>query len=163
MRPYKHLAGNYKLPLEKQIIPFGLRIRKLFAIKQISEDFNDQCNLILYDSEKCLVQSLLAETQSVVEKTQTEFNEKLLEKYRESFREEKLLIEKRNGKIKKQCETKRLGKLIKFKSNKHIGCCSTSKKSAHLASPKTKEGKLPSKEDNEDQSEEKLLSKEKLE
>ena len=53
--------------------------------------------------------------------------------------------------------------MIKFKSNKHIGCCSTSKKSAHLASPKTKEGKLPSKEDNEDQSEEKLLSKEKLE
>ena len=94
-----------------------------------------------------------------------EFNEKLHEKYPESFREEKLLIEKRNDKIKKQLETKRVRKRIKFKSNKHIGRANTAKKSTHLASPKRKEGNVPSKDIvfcNEDQSKETLPSKEKL-
>ena len=87
------------------------------------------------------------------------------EKYPESFREEKLLIEKRNGKIKKQLKTKRVRKWVKFKSNKHIGRANTTKKSTHLISRKRKEGNVPSKDIvffNEDQSEETLLSKEKL-
>ena len=87
------------------------------------------------------------------------------EKYPESFREEKLLIEKRNDKIKKQLETKRVRKWIKFKSNKHIGRANTAKKSTHLASPKRKEGNVPSKDIvfySKDQNEETLLSKEKL-
>ena len=162
---YENHAENYKLALEMQIIPFGLRIMKLPAIKPISEDFSNQWNSVLYDSEKRLVQLLLAETQKVVEKTQIEFNEKLHEKYPESFQREKLLIEKRNGKIKKQLETKRVRKWIKFKSNKHIGCANTAKKSTHLASPKRKERKVPLKDIvffNEDQSEETLPSKEKL-
>ena len=118
----------------------------------------------MYDNQKRLVQLLLAETQKVAQKTQTEFNEKLHEKYQESFREEKLLIEKRNGKIKKQLETKRVRKWIKFKSNKHIVRVNTAKKSTHLASPKRK-GNVPSKGVvfyNEDQSEETLPSKENL-
>ena len=88
---YEHQADNYKLALEKQIIPVGLRIKKLPAIKPISEDFSNQWNSVLYDSEKRLVQLLLAETQKVVEKTQIEFNEKLHEKYPESFREAKFI------------------------------------------------------------------------
>ena len=136
---YEYQADNYKLALEKQIIPVGLRIKKLPAIKPISEDFSNQWNSVLYDSEKRLVQLLLAETQKVVEKTQIEFNEKLHEKYPESFQREKLLIEKRNGKIKKQLETKRVRKWIKFKSNKHIARANPAKKSTHLASPKRKE------------------------
>ena len=162
---YEHHAENYKLALEKQIIPFGLRVKNLPAIKPISEDFSNQWNSVLYDSEKRLVQLLLAETQKVVEKTQIEFNEKLHEKYQESFREEKLLIEKRNGKMKKQLETKRVRKWIKFKSNKHIGRANTAKKSTHLASSKRKGGNVPAKGIifcNEDQSEETLPSKEKL-
>ena len=88
---YENHAENYKLALEKKIIPFGLRIKKLPAIKPISEDFSNQWNSVLYDSEKRLVQLLLAETQKVVEKTQIEFNEKLHEKYPESFREAKFI------------------------------------------------------------------------
>ena len=70
---YENHAENYKLALEMQIIPFGLRIMKLPAIKPISEDFSNQWNSVLYDSEKRLVQLLLAKTQKVVEKTQIEF------------------------------------------------------------------------------------------
>ena len=136
---YEHHTENYKLALKKQIIPFGLRIKKLPAIKTISEDFRNQWNSVLYDREKHLIQLLLAETQKVVEKTQIEFNEKLHEKYPESFQREKLLIEKRNGKIKKQLETKRVRKWIKFKSNKHIARANPAKNSTHLASPKRKE------------------------
>ena len=55
-------AENCKLALEKQIIPFGLRIKKLPAIKAISEDFSNQLNSVLYDSEKRLVHLLLGET-----------------------------------------------------------------------------------------------------
>ena len=51
----------------------------------ISEDFSNQWNSVLYHSEKCLVQLLLAEMQKVVEKTQIEFNEELHEIYSESF------------------------------------------------------------------------------
>ena len=98
---YEHCAENYKLALEKQVIPFGLRIKKLPAIKPVSENFSNQCNSVLYDSEKRLVQLLLSERQKVVGKTQIEFNKELHEKYLESFHKEKLLIEKRNGKIKK--------------------------------------------------------------
>ena len=97
----------------------------------------------MYDSEKRLVQLLLAETQKVVKKIQIEFNEEFHEKYPESFREEKLLIEKRNGKVKK-----RLNKMT-----------------THLVSPKRKEGNVPSKDIvffNEDQSEEIIPSKEEL-
>ena len=68
---YEHHTENYKLTLEKQIIPFGLRIKKLPAIKPILEHFSNQWNSVLYDSEKRLVQLLLAETQKVVEKAQT--------------------------------------------------------------------------------------------
>ena len=39
---YEHHAEIYKLALDKQIIPFGLRIKKLHAIKPISEDFSNQ-------------------------------------------------------------------------------------------------------------------------
>ena len=59
---YEHQAENYKLALEKQIMPFGLRIKKLPAIKPISEDFSNQWNSVLHDSEKHLLQILLAET-----------------------------------------------------------------------------------------------------
>ena len=82
---FEHDAENCKLASEKQIIPFGLRVKKLPAIKPISENFSSQQNSVLYDSEKHLVQLLLAEMGNVVEKTQTEFNEELHEKYRESF------------------------------------------------------------------------------
>ena len=36
---YEHHAENYKLALDQQIIPFGLRINKTPAIQPISEDF----------------------------------------------------------------------------------------------------------------------------
>ena len=55
--------------------------------------------------------------------------------------------------------------MIKLKSNKHIGRANAAKKSTHLASPKRKEGNVPSKDIvvfNEDQIEETLPSKEKL-
>ena len=61
---YENHAENYKLP-------FGLRIMKLPVIKPISEEFSNQWNSVLCDSEKRLVQLLLAETQKVVEKAQT--------------------------------------------------------------------------------------------
>ena len=46
-------------------------------IQQISNDFYYQWNTVLYDTEKRLVELLLTETQKVVEKTQTEFDDGL--------------------------------------------------------------------------------------
>ena len=74
---YEHHVENYKLPLDQEIIPFALWINKAPAIQPISEDFNKQWNIILYDSEKRLVRFLLEETFKVVEKTRAEFNENL--------------------------------------------------------------------------------------
>ena len=65
---YEHHAENSKLSLVKQIIPFGLRIKELTAITPISGDFNNQCNSVVYDSEKSLVQLLLAETQKLLKR-----------------------------------------------------------------------------------------------
>ena len=39
---YEHHAINHELALEKQIIPFSLRIKRLTAIKPILEDFSNQ-------------------------------------------------------------------------------------------------------------------------
>ena len=97
---HEHHTTNYKLALEKQIIPFGLRVKKIPTIKPISEDFSNQWNSVLHNSRKRLVQLLLAETQKVVEITQIDFNEELHEEYLESFQEEKLLIEKRMARSK---------------------------------------------------------------
>ena len=87
---YEHHAENYKLSLDQQIIPFGLRIKRAPAIQPISEDFNNQWNTILYDSEKRLVRLMLEETQKVVEKTRTDFNEKLEVNYPRHYEEEKI-------------------------------------------------------------------------
>ena len=71
---YEHHAENYKLAIDQQIKPFGLRIIKAPIIQPIYEDFKNQYNTILYNSEKGLVRVLLEETQKVVEKTQTKFD-----------------------------------------------------------------------------------------
>ena len=65
---YEHHAINHKLPLEKQIIPFSLRIKKLTAIKPILEDFSNQWNSVFYGSEKRLVHCC-RKRKKVVEKT----------------------------------------------------------------------------------------------
>ena len=67
---YEHHAENYKLALDQHIILFGLRLNKAPAIQPISEDFNNEWNTILYNSEKGLERLLLEETQNVVEQTQ---------------------------------------------------------------------------------------------
>ena len=104
---YEHHAENYKLALDQQIIPFGLRINKAPAIQTIFEHFNNQWNTILYDSEKRLIRLLLEETQKVVEKTRTDFNKNLEVNYPHHHEEEKNLIIKRNEKIKRKLEIKR--------------------------------------------------------
>ena len=65
------------MALDQQIKPSGLRIIKAPVIKPIYENFKNQYNTILYNSEKGLLRALLEETQKVVEKTQTEFDENL--------------------------------------------------------------------------------------
>ena len=95
---YEHHVENYKLALDQQIIPFGLRINKAPAIQPISADFNKQWNTILYDSEKRLVRLLLEETK----KLRTEFNENLEVNYPNNYEEEKNLIIERNEKIKRK-------------------------------------------------------------
>ena len=62
---YEHHVENYKLALDQQIIPFGLRIKKAPSIQPISVDINKQWNTILYDSEKRLVRLLLEETKKL--------------------------------------------------------------------------------------------------
>ena len=116
---YEHHAENYKLALDQQIIPFGLRINKAPAIQPISQDFNNQWNTILYDSEKGLIRLFSEETQKVVEKTRTGFNKNLEVDYPHHHKEEKNLIIKRNEKIKRNLEIKRRRKWIKFRNKKH--------------------------------------------
>ena len=53
---YEYQAGNYKLALKKQIIRLVLGRKKLPAIKPISEDFSNERNSGIHDSEKNLVQ-----------------------------------------------------------------------------------------------------------
>ena len=115
---YEHHAENYKLALDQQIIPFGLRINKAPAIQTIFEHFNNQWNTILYDSEKRLIRLLLEETQKVVEKTRTDFNKNLEVNYPHHHEEEKNLIIKRNEKIKRKLEIKRRRKRIKFRNKR---------------------------------------------
>ena len=52
---YEYHAGNYKLALKKQITRLVLRRKKLPAIKPISEDFSNERNSGIHDSEKYLV------------------------------------------------------------------------------------------------------------
>ena len=87
-------------------------------------------NTILYDSEKRLVRLLLEETQKVVEKTRTDFNENLEVNYPHHHEEKKDRIIKRNEKIKRKLEIKRRRKWIKFK-NKRLTTCSNLNKGSN--------------------------------
>ena len=115
---YEHHAENYKLALDQQIIPFGLRINKAPAIESLSEDFSNQWNTIIYDSEKLLIRLLLEENQKVVEKTRKDFNKNLEVNYPHHYEEGKNLIIKWNEKIKRKLEIKLRQKWIKFKNKR---------------------------------------------
>ena len=82
----------------------------------ISKDFNNQWNIILYETDKRLVRLLLEESEKVVEKTQTEFNENFEVNYPNDYEEEENLIIKRNEKTKRKLEKKRRRKWIKFEN-----------------------------------------------
>ena len=61
---------------------------------------------------------MLEETQKVVEKTRTDFNENLEVNYPHHYEEKKDRIIKRNEKIKRKLEIKRRRKWIKFKNKR---------------------------------------------
>ena len=63
---YQHHHDNYQESLEKNIILFGLRIKKPSAIKATLNNFYTMWNSVLYDNEKKLMEFLLAETEKTI-------------------------------------------------------------------------------------------------
>ena len=71
---YKHYLQNYQTSLNTGLIPNGLKIKKLPAITPVSEDFNTNCNEVLYNAAKNLVELLLYESAKVIAKIQVELD-----------------------------------------------------------------------------------------
>ena len=65
---YKHHYANYKESLGLDLIPAGLKIKKLPAITPVTTNFYSEWNEILHKAEKELVNLLLIESSKVVEK-----------------------------------------------------------------------------------------------
>ena len=107
---YEHHAQN-TMHFRSVDNTIWLQINKAPTIQAISEDFNNQWNTNLYDSEKHL-----EETLKVVEKAQIEFNKNLEVNYPHNYKKEKNLIIKWNEKIKRKLETKQRRKWINLKT-----------------------------------------------
>ena len=67
------------------IIPFGLRIKKNPGINMISSDFMNIRNSALNIAEKCLVETLLEETEKFVAFSDTAFDSSLKEVFSENI------------------------------------------------------------------------------
>ena len=67
---YKHHYENYKESLEFNLIPAGLKIKKLPVIAPVTSSFYSEWNEVLHKAENELVNLLLIESLKLVEKTE---------------------------------------------------------------------------------------------
>ena len=67
---YKHHKKSYLYSLEHGIIPSGLEINKKLAFIPVSNDFTEEWNNILRNTEEKLVNELLPESDNVIDNLQ---------------------------------------------------------------------------------------------
>ena len=87
---YKHHYENYKESLELDLIPAGLKIKKLPAI---TPNFYSEWNQVLHKAEKELVNLLLIESSKVVEKTERDVEEEIRTQYPTDYDRKRLKVE----------------------------------------------------------------------
>ena len=68
---------NYKISLEEEVIPTGLKLRKDPAFLPVTDGFQQKWDTILFNAERHLVELLLGETDSVIKKLELDFNKEL--------------------------------------------------------------------------------------
>ena len=76
-----NIKKNYKESLELDLIPAGLKIKKLPAITPVTPTFYSERNEVLRKAEKELVNLLLIESSKVVQKTERDVEEKIRIQY----------------------------------------------------------------------------------
>ena len=87
---YKHHYENYKESLELDLIPAGLKIKKLPAI---TPNFYSEWNQVLHKAEKELVNLLLIESSKVVEKAERDVEEEIRTQYPTDYDRKRLKVE----------------------------------------------------------------------
>ena len=87
---YKHHYENYKESLELDLIPAGLKIKKLPAF---TPNFYSEWNQVLHKAEKELVNLLLIESSKVVEKTERDVEEEIRTQYPTDYDRKRLKVE----------------------------------------------------------------------
>ena len=74
---YHNHKENYKINLKEGIIPIGLKIKKEPGFVPVMGPFNKKWKSILFDAERSLVELLLTESDNVIKKSETEFDQEL--------------------------------------------------------------------------------------
>ena len=90
---YKHHYENYKESLELNLIPAGLKIKKLPAITPITPNFYREWNKVFHKGEKQLVNLLLIESSKVVEKTERLVEKEIRIQYPMDYDRKRLKVE----------------------------------------------------------------------
>ena len=98
---YKHHYENYKESLELDLIPAGLKIKKLPAITPVTTNFYSEWNKILHKAEKELVNLLLIESSKVAEKTERDVQEEIRTKYPTDYDRKRFKVEEQYHGYKK--------------------------------------------------------------
>ena len=74
---YNHHKKNYKISLEEEVIPTGLKLRKDPAFLPVTDGFQQNWDTIVFNAERYLVELLLGETDGVIKKLELDFNKEL--------------------------------------------------------------------------------------
>ena len=74
---YHNHKENYKINLKEGIITIGLKIKKEPGFVPVMGPFNKKWNSVLFDAERSLVELLLTESDNVIKKSETEFDQEL--------------------------------------------------------------------------------------
>ena len=98
-----------------------MRIKKPPAIKPTPNNFYSAWDSVLYDTEKKLVELLLAETEKTVNILQNEFYETVTLKFPTESHEIILEIERKNKRLKNSLKTRKEKKWKKFELRKDCG------------------------------------------
>ena len=101
---------KFKESLELDLLPVGLKIKKLPAITPVTIHFYSEWNEILRKAEKELVNLLLIDFSKVVEKTEIDVQEEIRTKYATDYDRKRLKVEKQYHCYKKMLGEPRICK-----------------------------------------------------
>ena len=112
---YKHHYENYKESLELDLIPAGLKIKKLPALTPVTPNFYSEWNEVLHKAEKELVNLLLIESSKVAEKKERDIEEEIRTQYPTDYDRKRLKVEEQYHGYKKKLRQCRIHKWNKIK------------------------------------------------